>query len=267
MIVTSFSQTGYHKYGKRFIETFLKHWSDENLIVFYERGIPSNAPKDDRIKYVDLFKYETFVKFRSSISKSHCLFKGQLKGVGKNGEDIYDFRMDADRFFCKVFSIFTAHAEFQSFNTNKYLTWLDADTFSYKDVPEGFVGSLMNENYLAFLGRPGLYSECGFMAFDTTFEEHEIFMDSYLRMYLTGAFTYLGEYHDCYVLDKVRTLLQVKSIDLAKGVNSNHPFIYTVLGRYMDHLKGPQRKELGKSPELDDIVGTVEPVTPVITAA
>ena len=258
MIVTSFSQEGYHKYGKRFIETFLKHWKDEDLIVFYERGIPSSAPQDPRVTYVGLFSYGDFVKFKQSIEQSDIIFRGMMRGQDDK-QPVYNFRFDAGRFFCKVFSIYVANKEYMTGdNEGGVLTWIDADSFTFKDVPENFVPKIVGKNYLAYLGRVGLYSECGFMAFNTSNPINDPFMEAYLGMFTSGAFVYLGEYTDCYVFDTIRTLLAVSSIDLAKGVNSDHPFVFSILGKYMDHLKGPQRKELGKSPELDNVVGIGE---------
>ncbi len=258
MIVTSFSQKGYHEYGKRFINSFIENFSDENLIVFYEHGIPSNAPKSDKIKYVDLFSYPQFAKFQNSIKNSNGIFRGNVKTNNPEKPVLYSFRLDASRFFCKVFALYTASTEFEDFNENGLITWLDADTFSFNKIPENFFGSIVNENYLAYLGRPGIYSECGFMTFNTGDSQHIEFMNMYLRTYLSGAFPYLGEWTDCYVFDFTRTFLQVSAVNIAKGINSSHPFIHTILGKYMDHLKGPQRKELGCSPEMEEIVGSGE---------
>jgi len=251
MIVTSFSQKGYHEYGKTFIETFLKHWADETLVVFYESGIPSSAPKDDRVKYVNLFDSDIFRSIAKAMKGSDPLISGTMRSMKDPQEASYNFRFDANRFFRKVVSIYLTSTQHNK--TDRYLAWLDADIVFHADIPQNFIADTLKNKYLAYLGRPGLFSECGYMAFDTESDQHPIFMQQYLDMYATGAFTYLGEYTDCYVFDTIRTLQQVTSNNLAKGIQSYHPFVYTVLGKYMDHLKGPERKKLRHSPEIKAI--------------
>jgi hypothetical protein len=74
-------------------------------------------------------------------------------------------------------------------------------------------------------------------------------MTIYLKFYSSGAFRYVGEWHDSYIFDVARTLSGVDSKDLAEGIRDNHPFVKSDLGKYMDHCKG-NRKDKGFSPEL-----------------
>lgn len=78
------------------------------------------------------------------------------------------------------------------------------------------------------------------------------FMRLYRNTYTTGAFRYLGEWHDCYVFDFARLASGLPTNNLADGLTVeqlNHPFVYAEIGKYADHLKGPERKEVGFSPE------------------
>lgn len=250
MIVTSFSQKGYHLYGKRFIESFLKYWKDENLIVYYENGIPSNCPKDDRIMYVNLYSYDEFVAFENLLKRSDPLFTGLMRGMGNEGKPVNtnNFRFNAYCFFRKVFAMTDA----MNFEWAKEgpVAWIDADVIIYNDIPEGFISQTLDGKYLAYLGRAGLFSETGYIAFDSNHPVHDGFIDLFRKTYLTGAFRFLGNWTDCYVFDFVREVLQVPEKNLAKGLSIEHPFVDSILGKYMDHLKGPERKDLGYSPEL-----------------
>ena len=250
MIVTSFSQKGYHLYGKKFISTFLEHTNNEKLAVFYENNMPSNRPDDGRIIYKDLVGYDGFIEFCKTIQNSDPLFRGLVRNLeDKDSKDpIYNFRFDAFRFFRKVFAITQAN----KFCKDRYLTWIDADVYFYENLPDGFFETVLSGKYLAYLGRPGIFSECGFMTFDRSHDVHATFMKLYWDAYSTGAFRMLGQWHDCYVFDFIRELLNVPSNNLAKGHPSDHPFVDSVLGKYMDHLKGPDRKEMGRSPELEN---------------
>lgn len=247
MIVTSFSQKGYHEYGKRFITTFLDHWADEELTVYFEKGVPSNKPEDDRITYKDLYQFGDFVKFEELMKASDPLYCGMH--AGHKGEAVYNFRYDANRFFRKVFCI----SDICKKSTGK-VAWVDADVHFVKDVPKDFLSMLLPRGeYIAHLGREWLYTEAGFMIFDTNHPANDLFMPLYYNAYFTGAFKYLGEFHDCYILDFLRKVLAVPTVNLTKNEVSDHPFQESVLGEYMVHLKGPDRKKAGKLLDTDPV--------------
>jgi len=242
MIITSFSQKGYHEYGKTFIESFLQHWKDEELTVYYERKLPRNHPTDDRLHYVNLHDFKDFLHFERMMKDSDPLFHGTLNGKQPK-ETVYNFRYDANRFFRKVFAI-THYAQSQY---AQFFAWLDADVIVHSDVPENYLQTLLpEESFVAFLNRPSLYTETGFLLFDIYHDKATEFFDMYWNLYATGAFKYLGEYHDCYVFDFVRTLLEVPEHAL-NAKETDHPFINSDLGKYMDHMKGPERKQAGRS--------------------
>lgn len=244
MIVTSFSQTGYHEYGKTFIQTCLANCKDEHLTVFYEKTLPSNAPKHRRLTYVNLYEFEDFKAFEERVASSPAVFRGLLH---KDGKQLYNFRFDVNRFYRKVFAITEADKRC----SDNVLTWLDADVVFHNPVPEGFFKSLPESSYLALLGRAGLYSECGYIGFNRAYPGHEEFMRHYRGIYFTNAFARAAEWHDSYLFDMVRELLQCPCRNLSKGIMSKNPFVDSVLGQYMDHKKGPDRKGLKMSPEFE----------------
>jgi len=246
MIITSFSQKGYHEYGKRFITTFLEHWKDEKLTVYYENGIPSSRPQDKRIQYINLCQYDDFNSFEKTLLESDPMYQGMIASP-PNGDKAYNFRYNAAKFFKKVFCI--AHA---TRKTKEKVTWVDADVEFVKELPEGFIDSILPDDmYLAHLAREWLYTEAGFMIFNCNHASHEYFMPLYLNMYFTGAFKYLGEFHDCYVLDCLTKLLQVPCVNINPNEKSNHPFQESVIGEYMHHYKGPERKKAGALLDTD----------------
>ena len=73
----------------------------------------------------------------------------------------------------------------------------------------------------------------------------EMFMTLDKATYFNGSFRYLGEMHDCYVIDFIARLINLPSVNLTVNEQSDHPFQESVLGKYMTHLKGPDRKEKG----------------------
>lgn len=241
MIVTSFSQKGYHDYGRDFITTFLKHWPDEELTVYFEKGIPSNKPESDRVTYKDLYQFDDFAALEQVLLKSDPLYTGKHRSP--EGKPVYNFRYDANRFFRKVFCIYDTCNERACTGLGR-VAWIDADVYFTKDVPSGFLETLLPDgNYVAHLGREWLYTEAGFIVFDTTHQANAVFMQLFYNAYFTGAFKYLGEFHDCYVFDFLRNVLMVPAINLTTNEMSDHPFQESVLGEYMVHMKGPERKQ------------------------
>lgn len=239
MIVTSFGEKGFEQYGSRFIETFLKYWpEDETLVIYYEAELKINSP---RVECRNLFDVYGMAEFLDNINESHEIYKG-LRTI--KGQKFYDYKFDAFKFARKVFSIADA-----ALNHEGIVTWIDADVYTHSPVPENFCKDLLNGCYVSHLYRDWSYSECGFMSFDTTRVENVGFMNIYRNYYITGAFRYLGEWHDCYVFDTTRELTGIDSVDLAAGIKDDHPFVKSVLGKYMDHCKGNRKKE-GFSPEL-----------------
>ena len=82
-------------------------------------------------------------------------------------------------------------------------------------------------------------------------------MEFWRQLYLGDSLFEVPELPDSFVYDMIRKTFEGKladftSYDIAeKDTPSDHPFINSVLGGYMDHLKGDDRKQMGKSPEDD----------------
>jgi len=249
-VITSFSEKGYEMYGKRFVETFLEHWPESSKLTIYAET-PLKID-NDRVEVVDLFKYEGVTDFLSRIQNSDKIYQGVRPGKDKDGKqvDMYDYRYDAYRFCRKVFAM----TEFASRTEGKFM-WLDADIITHTDVPETLLDDILpDDKFTAYLGREWAHSETGFIAFNMKHEQAALFMGAFDNAYKSGSFRFLGEWHDCYVFDMIRELLDIEAVDLAEGMHMEHPFVNTVLGKYMDHLKGPERKKAGKSHDRDVMV-------------
>lgn len=243
MIITSFSRAGYDQYGKVFVDTFLEHWPDENLAVYHE-GLPSDVVQDPRVTYVDMTRHNTFLTYARALHEADPLYKG----VMRHGEQqIYNFRFDVFKFFRKVWAL--KHYD-ETRTSDELICWLDADIEFHKDLPAGFLKGLLKDAYLAYIGRGGgLHSECGAMIFNPLHPAHADFFEVYWRIFQSGAFRRLDEWHDSFVFDFVRDLIQPPEVNLGRGCDPLHPFVFTKFGLYMDHKKGPERKVLGYSPE------------------
>ncbi len=150
MIVTTFSPEGYQYYGKRFIESYRKHCSEE-LVIYVEDDL-----KLDGIETRNLFDVPGCREF--------------LEIVKDYKPDIY--RNDVNKFCRKVFAMTDGHSG--------VMTFLGADTYFLKDMPEGFFEGLVGDNYIAYLGRKRLHSETDFISFNTNHSINNTFMTLFL---------------------------------------------------------------------------------------
>jgi hypothetical protein len=74
-------------------------------------------------------------------------------------------------------------------------------------------------------------------------------------IYRDGEIFTFEQWHDSWIWDQVRAEyerldINFKNISGAATI-TDHPFINCELGHFFDHLKGPERKKLGKSFEED----------------
>jgi hypothetical protein len=155
----------------------------------------------------------------------------------------YNFRQDAWRFSKKVFAIELVATKL----TGGRLIWLDADTLTFADVPLEMLQRMPPEGCgIAHLDRPGYHSECGWIAYNLDVEGVRQFITRFAALYETKEVFQLTEWHDSWVFDWLRKRTpNVKSWAIPHK-NSGHPFVYSELGKYMDHLKGA-RKQSGIS--------------------
>jgi hypothetical protein len=215
-VVTSLSREGYDTYGKRFLETYHRHWKLP-LVVYSEDDLP--------------------IPYRPLDDPDHLRFRA-------NPDASQDYRFQAVRFSHKVFAILDAAQD------GGRIVWLDADVVTFKDVPEKFIADLLPKGkHIAYLGRTHMHSECGFVIYDC--DKLGAFFAEWRRLYTSGDIFGLKEWHDSYVFDHLRQKLNIPSENISgPGKAAHHQFINSPLGKYMDHLKGG-RKGMLRSPRSD----------------
>lgn len=246
-IITSFSNTGYHEYGKRFIETFQKFWPTEVKLVVYHEGI-----KDLPFESYNLYKVPACFDFLTKHA-SDKVVKGQKqkpehRWKARAIEAGYNFRFDAYKFCRKVFALNDARQKIKSGK----MFWLDADVVTTSTVPTGLLNTLLGDSdELCRLYRGSDYhSECGFVGYNLDKEIVHHFLQDFADLFTTGKVFQLPEWHDSwvfdYLVDQYSGSMNVVNIPSS---SKSHIFNFSMLGRYMDHLKGPERKAMGYSKE------------------
>lgn len=260
-VVTTFHEGKFTEYGRKMIDSFCYFWPKEvDLYVYVEGTIPQNDVEN--VHYINLLSScPNLVKFKAKY-KNDPIANGKGKGQSAfghkrpnkikskwQGKDTYLF--DAVRFshksFCQIHAAQNIDAD--------VMIWLDADTITFAKVTQELLESLLPiDHYVSYLGRPGKYTECGFMAYDLRNPNNIEFMKSWEEFYITDKIFSLGEWHDCEVFDKVRERMEqegkIKNHNLNVNKVSAHPFVNSILGTFMDHLKGG-RKSAGRSYRAD----------------
>lgn len=272
-IITSYKPGCWEQYGKKGIEAMAKNLPTEiDLVVYAEEKIP--ACDYERIKWVDLNNAEPeLAKFKTR-HKNDPVANGKLGnveggvrrlpelqklgGLDKNKES---FLWDAVRFANKVFCVINAVRNSLDYN---YVVWLDADTNIFRPMPFEFITKLLPQNTMVtYLGREnptlndgGKYPECGFVGYNLQHPETQNFINEWERLYKEDSVFKILEWHDSYVFwhltKKFKQEKQIEVNDIGKwvGVKGHHVFVNSVLGQYIDHMKG-DRKIKGSSSKKD----------------
>lgn len=232
-VVTSFNWQGWLRYGKDFVESWLQYWPKSiRLTVYYEGDEFSDFQFPPGISWRPIEEVEFLPDFMDSLR-----FPIMHGLVG----DRYDINFDA-RMCRKVF--IQVHA------ARKYggkVFWIDADSVTYKHVPESFLDDcLPDESLCCFLGRDGwYYTESGFLGINADHPTAGRFLKNYVHIPIVGTiFTQQG-WHDCYAFDAIRHVLGngPEFVNLAKNLphGTMHPFENCAPGTVMHHYKGSRK--------------------------
>lgn len=252
-VVTTMHRGGYEQYGQEMVRSFLQHWPSNVRLTIYAEDFKVEEASE-RLEVVDLhemcpellaFKSTNIAPWQKGYIGASAAKAAHIKLAEK-----YNFKFDAVKFSNKVF----AYCKQASRTDSRYMVWLDADTVTLKPIPEDFIASL-GDTFIEYLGRRFTHSECGFMRFDMQHPNAGQFFKTMQAMYESGEIYTLNEWHDSFIFDTVRSVLSASGSISAHSISSyeisRHPFVNSILGDYMDHLKGDNRKARGGSTSRD----------------
>lgn len=255
--VSSMNMKLYLSYGKRFLEEFAKYSSEDlKLYLIFEGELPDEAKYIRNNILIIPLNSERHNKFINKFGKLRDARGFKIKKFKENNEIkvnfYFDYRFDAIRFSFKPFSI---HQSLNYVSKDlDYLIWTDADLRCKKNFyPSDLIQFLPKENeIMSYLGRKGMYSECGFLGFNLKNELTIEYINRMIDIYENGEIFSLNEWHDSYIWDHVRNEFEKDGKGIFRNISGSasekaHVYINTGLNEYFDHLKGPQRKEVGKS--------------------
>jgi hypothetical protein len=270
-VITTFHQPGLELYGQRFLNSFAENVDKRiRLIVYAENCSPVN-PNADQITILDAVQ---------ALPKLNQ-FKDKWKDVPKaNGKCPFperrprdwqkEFKWDAVRFANKTYAVFDAFYK----RAGTWIVWMDADSYIHSPWSYDQFKLLLPDNkYITYVGRgkgSQTWPECGFYGMNLNHPVCHSFLEDFERMYEdaeNGLFT-LDEWHDSYIfgilLEKYKDFKD-SVVDYSDNIYNNtaktggggHPLINSVLGTWMDHMKG-DRKSVGKSKSKDLITNRKE---------
>ena len=258
-VITTFPPNRWQAYAKRMLESHIEFWpNDVKLYAYYEGNKPNLI--HDKIEYVNIEDVNPeLVKFKQK-HKNDPVANGELQEIpggvrrdpkaGKNDRGKGSYLWDAVRFSHKTFAV--DHA-IKNIATD-YVLWLDADTYTFRPITKEFVTSLLPKDKLVnFLGRGQKYPECGWVCYNRLHPQINQFMDTWTGLYKNNTIFKELEWHDSYLFWQIlKRVAPNEGVDIGKGAGAkgHHIFINSVLGEYIDHMKG-KRKIKGKSSAND----------------
>lgn len=258
-VITTFPPNRWTAYAKRMIDSHVKFWPEDVMLHAYHEGAKPDYDHP-RVKFINIEDANpALVQFKTR-HKDDPVANGEIQEVpggvrrdpsaGKNDKGKGSYLWDAVRFSHKTFAV--DHAIKNA--TTDYVLWLDADTFTFRPITKDFVTSLLPQDKLVnFLGRGNKYPECGWVCYNTKHQKINEFMKYWTDMYTEDTIFNELEWHDSYLFWQcLQRIAPDDGVDIGKGagVQGHHVFINSVLGGYIDHLKG-KRKVKGKSSKSD----------------
>lgn len=256
--VTTCHAAGYESYGRQMVASFDTHWPRDVRLYVYREGFDGDL-SSPRVIWLDLLQEcPELVAFKErhkdnpaahgNAPHRHWEFKLRFDRPRFSIRKVEDwgsgYRWDAVRFSHKSFSIFDAVRRCDT----DVLFWVDADTYTFKDIPRQFLEEMMPPDCIvSYLYRPR-YSECGFVGYNLRHPGTHQFLAEFERLYTSDALFRELEFHDSYLFDRVRKRLERRgfyTFDITEGAGAEggHVFVNSKLGHYIDHRKGDRKAE------------------------
>ena len=230
-VVTLMWGTAWERYGKTFADTFVDHWpSDVRLVVVVDKPLPIyGALAQPMLSGYPSLWYDNV--WDNATIPADVPEKDRWK---------FDARKWAPQGIAPLLA--ARHVP-----DGEVMCWLDADVETLRDVPNGFVESLLEEHDVVHLGRPGKWSEIGFWACRMS-PAVRAWIEDVAETWATGAVFDMAQWHSAWVFDRCLERSGLNVCNLTPN-GRGHVWFQTELGKYMDHKKGARKDRPEGSPE------------------
>lgn len=233
-VMTSLNEKYWEEVARENSHYLDQNWIPGEEIVIYHEFL--QLPKNNlskRVKWIDLYGSCPEIREFGNKWKDH---------PHANGSDGTNFRLNAIKFVHKTFAIWH-RAKVQR---SGFLIWLDCDALVYKKIDNNFIKNVFDKTKIvSYIGRPGKYSECGFLAFNLDHPDTHNFLNRWETLYTSGEFINLSQTHDSWTFDLIRNEWNKPEyfLDLNKdALTRKHPFNSSKIGPYINHAKGDDKK-------------------------
>ena len=256
VLVTSFNEEGYEKYGRRMLESVAEHWSsDIDIRVWYHDFdlLEKNPPEQDNIGYHNLNEVSDLL-----------LFRGRLENYEPS-----NWRMDVVKFCHKVYAITETCRDLVSDSDDQTpysLLWVDGDTVTTGAVDPEWLSSILDtDTDVTLLDRPVTdYAETSFMRFalwpdrEAAFNVLEDVRSAYDTLEVRG----FREWHDGFVFQRIINLHKNHGLlvqNLSPDAVDLDAFHTSPLADRMEHFKGAKKDKGTILPDNKSIPIIVKP--------
>ncbi|MDG1096978.1 MAG: hypothetical protein P8N23_05105 [Methylophilaceae bacterium] len=240
---TTLSNEYYQKYGKQFVDSFLKY-STSNLIIFSE---DMDCFDKGRVKVIRLNEVDKIDDFK----------KNFLSLVGNKFKFLpYFSRMDV-----WIYKIAT-HKQITSMFADGLGIYIDSDSVitssKFDDVITDFIAPIENSLFydIGIFRRVDdhLHPESGFMAFNFSSKTLKTNFSELFDEVINDKFYDLPSWTDCSLIDRAIIQNKLKAFDFCKEyqIKSTNPVYQSKLKKVLLHLKGPRK---GKYSLLKRLIG------------
>ena len=225
-ILTTFSDKGYEVYAKHCISSLQRFLADDIEMIVYT-DTPRDFNKPNWINKILEKEVPELTEFKKR--NSYRTVPEGTKG----------FIWDGVRFSHKSYA--WCHA---GLNTDSDIViWLDADTEAIENIDINYLSKFMPFGYVSsYLGRPGRYTETGWLAWNMNHPDSKKFFQRFKQYYNEDLIYNLKGFTDCHVYDAVRQEFEAEGIpsyDITKDMPKD--VFNQALKGYMTHYKGPDK--------------------------
>ena len=273
VVLTTFHKEGLDLYGQRFLNSFAERVDKRVKLLVYAEDCVVQNPDPSQITVYDakleLPKLNAFKDKWKHDPRANGIPPDEIK-ARRPRDHHKKFKWDAIRFANKTYAVYDACEK----HNDKWVVWMDADTFVHSDWSyEDFMNLLPNNKWITYVGRgkgSQTWPECGFYGLNMKDAICQDFIKEFERVYEdaeNGIFK-LEEWHDSYVFGGILNSMKEyypevldysaeMYIKTAKTGGGGHPLINSELGKWIDHMKGA-RKNTKKSLPKDLMVNRTE---------
>ena len=249
-VVTTFPPNRWTAYAERMLKSHIEFWPDDVILYAYHEGdMPTLVHK--KVKFINIEEVNPDLVAFKKKHKDDPVANGETQEIpggvrrnpnaGKNDRGKGSYLWDAVRFAHKTFAVDHAIKTIDA----DYVLWLDADTYTFRPITKEFVVGLLPEDKLVnFLGRGEKYPECGWVCYNKRHPQINQFMDTWTDLYKNDTIFKELEWHDSYLFWQIlKRVAPDQGVDIGKGAGAkgHHVFINSVLGGYIDHMKGKRK--------------------------